>query len=354
MRNGIYIPILRNRQVEFKAIEDVLSVDNRFCNCVLPLFEIIQERLRSNSKKVFIDDIAGLLTRLPSVTVFVDIVKETPRSSMAPAVTDFLIRTSRHPEYVQAQFELLPNHKERIIPVVSINERMPDVDRYANDAEYLSRIFPRIAFRIPVQQCDALLPIAHKYAKQGDFVLLDIGRAECAHPMILEECEKLSHFVRGCDLTFVILNNPRSEELKNKDLENDAPIYEINTALETMHSSYLHADGFGDYAGINSSYPSTGGAISPAAVFYDDSRKVFIGFRGRTTQLSEFYSIANSILSSDTWHNLSSTHKASCPGCREIRQIATAQTSSYGNQASWKRYTMEHYLYSIASSLVGD
>ena len=68
------------------------------------------------------------------------------------------------------------------------------------------------------------------------------------------------------------------------------PIAQIDNSLKELYNTSImnKFDGFGDYACIVASLPSTGGAISPAGVYYSNDNNFFVAFKGRTAQLSEF------------------------------------------------------------------
>ena len=106
-------------------------------------------------------------------------------------------------------------------------------------------------------------------------------------------------------------------------------------------------DGFGDYACIVASLPSTGGTISPAGVYYSNENNFFVAYTGRKPNLSEFPDyIAPSIVQSEYWTEYSNSHHENCPDCLEIDAIVS-QKKSGKNQAQWKMITMLHYIYTM-------
>lgn len=113
-------------------------------------------------------------------------------------------------------------------------------------------------------------------------------------------------------------------------------------------SAYMNKfDGFGDYAGISASLPSTGGAISPVGIYYSNENNYFIAYKGRAPQLSEFpLYIAPQIVNSEYWKEYGEAHHKKCPGCLEIEAIVGGIKSGR-NQAQWKMITMLHYIYTM-------
>lgn len=127
------------------------------------------------------------------------------------------------------------------------------------------------------------------------------------------------------------------------------PIAEIDNSLKELYSSaYMNKfDGFGDYAGISASLPSTGGAISPVGIYYSNENNYFIAYKGRAPQLSEFpLYIAPQIVNSEYWKEYGEAHHKKCPGCLEIEAIVGGIKSGR-NQAQWKMITMLHYIYTM-------
>lgn len=345
----IYVPILKYRPVEMAALKNLINCDGFHNNSVIPLIEIIQLKTRSNSKNEFDEDIDSLL-KDSKMKIFVDIVKETPGKSMTRSVSEFLYESSRDEDFVFAAMSRFEEHNESIVPIISTNKKAPDEVRYLRDANRLRAKFRRLGFRVELREWDFLSAVLDVVVEANDYLLFDIGNTEPTHPILREQYFKVSEFCQSKQADFIIINDPRPKDLRNKDLENGKPIYEINNVLlDIFDQSMMRAQGFGDYGGITSSYPSTGGAISPAAVFYSVYNNLFVGFRGETTALHEFDNIAKDIIDSDCWQGYGQNHQKNCPGCKEIYKFATEEGGH--SQSVWKRITMEHYIYSVAETI---
>lgn len=147
----------------------------------------------------------------------------------------------------------------------------------------------------------------------------------------------------------VIINAHRPESLTNKSMVNGEPISSIDNSLKDMYrSSTLNKfDGFGDYASIVASLPSSGGTVSPAGVYYSNENNFFVSYTGRAPQLSEFPDyIAPNIVKSEYWNEFDDEHHSKCPGCNEIISIIKKDKSGK-SQAQWKRIAMSHYIYTL-------
>lgn len=147
----------------------------------------------------------------------------------------------------------------------------------------------------------------------------------------------------------VIINAHRPESLTNKSMVNGEPISSIDNSLKDMYrSSTLNKfDGFGDYASIVASLPSSGGTVSPAGVYYSNENNFFVSYTGRAPQLSEFPDyIAPNIVKSEYWNEFDNEHHSKCPGCNEIISIIKKDKSGK-SQAQWKGIAMSHYIYTL-------
>lgn len=152
-------------------------------------------------------------------------------------------------------------------------------------------------------------------------------------------------------ITFII-NANRPLDLYNKNIVDGEPIEEIDNSLLEMYglATYYKFDGFGDYACVTNTLPSTGGSISPAGIYYSLEGNFFVGYKGRSPSLLEFSDyIAPSIMASEYWLEFDKKHHLNCPGCIKIQTAANNATGK--SQGIWKGITMSHYIYSVDRSL---
>lgn len=346
---SIYIPLLKYRPVELSALGDLAANGRLSTKKVFPLIEVIQEKTRSNSKKEFDQDIEGL-TKECGNQLFVEIIKETPRSSTTRSVIDFLMRTSNSENYALSQIERLSKLEEKIIPVVSGNRKAIDVQRFEREAIFCHERWAILGYRVAATNWDDLKETIDKYMQAGEYLLLDVEGADPTNPILNLIYDEASALCDSRYSNLIIVNDPRPQSLKNIDLVNNRPIFEINNVLATAFSTMGEAVGFGDYAGVTSAFPSTGGAISPGAVFYAGRKlNLFVGYRGLTRDICEFNRIAEEIVASQYWEKLGKEHISNCPACKKIEEFST--TSNGRNQALWKRLLIVHYICAIEESI---
>jgi len=346
--NQLYVPILKNRSVEVSVLEDLLKIP--LSEHTTPLVEIIQERVRSNSPSPFVEQLAKLLSQNPDRSqLFVDVPRLSAPSGIPSPVREFLIRANRdHSFWLSMLLSLagLPG----VVPVVSYNPLLVPGTELLDHISLLRRQFETLAFRLTAGTFPDVFPlIARDCIKEQDFVMLDIGSAGHTNPVLKSMYEAVRQQKGHIGYTSVIVHSPRRRELTNKSLEDGKPIVEIDNSLRDFFRVH-HFDGFGDYAGITSDLPTTGGSISPAGVYYSFADNVFVGFR-RHLRLSEFEEyIAPAIVASPYWQQYSPEHHERCPGCREILKISAGKQKG-SSQAKWKGITMAHYIYAIDESM---
>ncbi len=105
---------------------------------------------------------------------------------------------------------------------------------------------------------------------------------------------------------------------------NGEPIASIDNSLKDMYSSSTlnKFDGFGDYASIVASLPSSVELSVLLECIIQTKTTFFVSFTGRAPLLSEFPDyIAPNIVNSEYWSEFDDEHHSKCPGCREISSI---------------------------------
>ena len=255
----------------------------------------------------------------------------------------------RYPEFSIEQLTALAQFEARVIPVISYLPENISLERISFEEECFRNLFPCIAFRIRIQEFDAVFSHIETLIKPEDFIILDIDSASHMNPVFRKIYKRISDSKQVHGFISIIVSAHRPDSLANKDMEDGEPIAQIDNSLMELHSTaYMHHfSGFGDYACIAASLPSTGGTISPVGIYYSLSNNFFIAYRGRAPLLSEFPEyIAPRIVNSDYWKEFSGVHHNDCPGCREIMDIYDGRVSGK-NQAQWKKITMLHYIYTM-------
>lgn len=340
----MYIPVLKNRTVEMSVIADLLETG--ISEKTIPLFEIIQQKTRSNSNKTYIDDLNELFTQ-HSHKFFLDIPKISVRSSTSEPVREFHTSVNRQENYVYQQM-ILCKHIPGIIPVISYGTQENLNKTILNtDLVKYHKTFDSIAIRLTPAQYNVISDFTKLSIGKRDYFQLDIGDKSHTNPAFKKIYKNIKEHKKILGFTTFIINSNRPVSLYNKNLQDGQIIEEIDNSLSEMYSlSSYKFDGFGDYAGVANTLPSTGGTISPAGIYYSADENVFIGYKGKTQSLSEFKNhIAPSIIASPYWAEYTEEHHIHCPGCKIIQSIVNG--GSGGNQGIWKGITMSHYIYTV-------
>ena len=317
---------------------------------IIPLLELVQEKVKTNSKDTTIDELKKLISDYKQ-PFFIDFYHSTKLNNTQASIKDYLSKINRQAEFHITEIQKLTSVDQYVIPVVSYLSELPIDNIQAQikfDVEQLKNVFPTLAFRIHASNFDDLSGLLYDVLRDQDYLLLDIGHAPYSNPVFNALWRKLTKLKKEKNATIIILNDTRPENLYNKNMEDRKPIPEIDNGLRDFYDT-KHFDGFGDYAGITSALPSTGGSISPAGVFYSKEDNCFISFVGKAYKLSEFPEyIAPSIVESPYWNEFSDLHHSICPGCKKILQIVDPKDKYTGkSQAIWKGITMSHYIFSM-------
>ena len=344
----MYVPIMKNRTVEVSVLQQLSSM-HVFDQNVIPLIELIQDKTRSNNRNTFIQDLEKYLSDAPQMRIMVDFFKSTKLRNTTDAIREYVTLALRQPDFCIGELAKLQRFNDRVIPVISYLSDSISLERITYEASSLRKHFPQIAFRIKVQEFDSVFTHIESLISPNDFLILDIDSASHMSPVFKKIYKRISDSKRNKKFTSIVINAHRPESLSNKDMADGEPIADIDNSLKELYSSsYMHRfDGFGDYAGIAASLPSTGGAISPVGIYYSVENNFFVAYRGRAPQLSEFPEyIAPRIVDSEYWKEFEDEHHCACPGCKEIQDIFNGDKSGR-NQAQWKMITMLHYIYTM-------
>lgn len=341
----MYLPILKNRSVEVDVLRNLVNLG---LTQTYPMLELVQQKVRTNARQDYVDEVAELLDQTESFTMFVDIPKMNVPQNVPQPIREFLVNANRNPQF---SLDILLRLKgvNGVIPVVSYNPRGLNVTDIVTQANLLRKSFNTLAFRVESSTFDQAFVSISTLIRPGDYLIFDIGSASHINPWLKPIYSRIAKEKKNIGFTSIIINSPRTKEVTNLGLEDGKPILTIDNSLRDYYKTH-HFDGFGDYAGITDDLPTGGGSISPAGVYYSYQDNVFIGFR-RNKVLSEFEDyIAPQIVHSPYWKEYSDTHHNNCPGCHSIAQIVRGKESGK-SQAKWKGITMAHYIYSIDENL---
>ena len=345
----MYVPVLKNRTVEMSVLTQLASI-GVFDNAnILPLVEIIQEKTRTNNKNTIIDDLSELLKETPRMSIMIDFLKSTKLNNTTDAIRNYVTQSTRQAEFCIEEMRKLKDHSERIIPVISYLTENVSLDRITHEATEYRETFSKIAFRIKTQDFENIFSHIETIINEDDLLLLDIESSSHSNPVFKKIYKRIADSKKTKKFISIVINANRPETLTNKSMAHGEPIAQIDNSLrESYNLSMMNRfNGFGDYACIVATLPSTGGTISPAGVFYSNENNFFVAYTGRKPNLSEFPEyIAPSIMESEYWAEFDDEHHQKCPGCQEITAIIKGEKSGK-NQAQWKMITMLHYIYTM-------
>ncbi len=340
-----YVPVLRYRQEERAALRQLaLSAKT------MPLVEIVTAKPHSSMKGAFSDlytkDLASI-----EVSCMIDFPTHLSLSkSTIDNVRDFLLPLKRDRSRV-IDMMLALAEVPGAIPVLSYDPQgQYEATTLVNETKTLRQQFNRLAFRMFAGSSDLLLDELETVVNKNDIVILDIDIAPHSSPALKPICGRLLALKKKTLCSLVIIRSALSPRLTNIGLVDGQPIADADNSLRDVYAAYGF-DAFGDFAGIKKDDLVKGGRISPGTVYYFWDENVYIGYRGRKPDLSEFAThIAPTIAQSRYWQQTSDRHKASCPGCRYVQDVLTGVASGR-NQGLWKRISIMHYIYSMEEHL---
>lgn len=340
----MYIPILKNRTIEMAVIKELAS--QGLSERTIPMIEIVQEKTRSNSTKTFIQELNETFSKNPHA-FFLDLPKLNVTSSTAQPVQEFISKVIRQEDFTFNQLQACSSIPG-MIPVLSFGAKDSIVlAMVADELKKLQVIFDKVALRLTPTQFNKIGAVASLPLRSTDYFILDIDDKGHTNPAFKKIYKEINEFKLKTKFTSFIINANRPANLFNKNIIDGEPIEEIDNSLLEMYSlSAYKFNGFGDYACTTNALPTTGGAISPAGIYYSKEGNFFVGYKGRRPSLSEFEEyITPSIIASSYWAEYDHKHHEQCPGCKKIQEIANG--SSGKSQGLWKGITMSHYIYTV-------
>lgn len=345
----MYIPVLKNRTVEMSVLSQLAGIGVFDNNNIMPLVELIQEKTRTNNKNTIMDDIAELLIKAPQMSLMIDFYKSTKLNNTTDAIRNYVTQSTRQVDFCIDEMLKLQEYASRIVPVISYLNENVSLDRISYECIEYRKTFSKLAFRIKTQDFERIFSHIETIINEKDLLILDIESSSHSNPVFKKIYKRISDSKKQKKFLSVVINANRPESLTNKSMANGEPIAQIDNSLKEAYGLNMmnKFNGFGDYACIVASLPSTGGAISPAGVYYSNENNFFVAYTGRKPQLSEFRDyIAPSIVKSEYWKEYEDVHHENCPGCKEIISIIKGEKSGK-NQAQWKMITMLHYIYTM-------
>ena len=280
----MFIPVLKFRQSEMRAIEKVVDM---LSDEIIPLFEVFKDTYKTRYE---VDEATGeFKTRVSEKGRKIRIKAEPNDDDIntldsindtikgKKAFIDFLrINENKYKNYDASLVSMglkLRNfdyYKERImqvgsysnfIPVISIqNAFNNNVQQMQNLYEELCKSNNSVAVRITVDCYEQYIPLL-KVLRTSDYILLDIEETNLKG--LKYEIKEFIDYAFIAKL--IILNSPRPRDFYNKDFEEEGKTNLIKTDVIKSFKG-LGFIGFGDYCGCKDVLPSSGVAIKGAAL----------------------------------------------------------------------------------------
>ena len=342
------MPVLKNRTDEINVLKNLYQIP--ISKKILPMIEIIQDKIKTNSTNDFIDDLNVILNRQKVDHPFlIDLIKTNIPNNTTPVVRDFLTRANRIPGFYLGYLNRLKEIKNAI-PVISYNPNSFDIENLKEDTKSLRKSFTRLGFRVTSNTFSHVFKEIMNLISNNDIFILDIDEASHINPALKRMYFEIEVAKKKKAFTSILLNSTKAKDITNVGLEDGEPIFNIDNSLKDTYNTMHHFDGFGDYACIVNQLPSSGGTISPAGIYYSYKYNYFIGYK-RNRDLSEFEEyIAPAIIASEYWKEYTKKHHKNCPGCRTIFNIFNKEEEGK-SQSKWKEITISHYIYTLFEQL---
>lgn len=339
----MYVPVLKNRQEELRALKALYSIP--ISNKILPLLEIVQSKSRSNLNKTLLEELQNTLGT--NTKFMVDILNPKNHRKSKESINNFFSQINTNPNYrLQLYYSLKP--LQNVIPTISYDSKNYNKlnTTIIKDAKHLRRKFNKLAFRLKEAHFDDALSEVKSVIQNQDIIIFDIEHKNHTKPNLINFYNKIKAVKSVNTLLTFIINSVIPEDLTNKSFNDTHPISRIDNSLRDTYKSYGF-DGFGDYATIKSSLPPAGGRISPGFIYYSYHDNKYIGFKGRSPDLDEFKNhIIPKLISSSFWNNYPHVHHPNCSGCNHILNIINTNESPR-SQGKWKQIAIKHYIYTI-------
>ncbi|MEK4125689.1 hypothetical protein NSS60_01985 [Anoxybacillus sp. FSL W8-0382] len=342
-----YVPVLRYRQEERKAI-----LSTAISNKMLPLIEIVTEKLRSNSRDdiitSFVNDFGQFNTCIMlDFPLYLTLTNQT-KSAVRNFINPIKVNPASRVNLFLNQQLLSLSH---IIPVVTYDPTVPYQPGQVTHQEQLLRPHYKVlAFRIFPNHLTQITQEMSSVIKDGDIVIFDIDEASHYHPSIRSNYPIVQAINPNVNYKTVLLRSAIPRDLTNVGLANGQIVQEADNSLKTDYVNFGF-NAFGDYAGVKKDNLTDGGIISPGYLMYSWNSNCYYGFNGILKQAHTFETmVVPTIINSQVWNEYNNTHKQSCMGCSAIIQISNG-TKSGNSQPEWKGFAIGHYLYTMEEFL---
>ncbi|WP_336636617.1 beta family protein [Lysinibacillus fusiformis] len=343
-----YVPVLRYRAQERKTLTST-TISSK----IVPLIEIITEKLKSNSKKdaisQLIEDTTFLNTKIMlDFPMYITLKKQTQ-----PTVITFLQPILANPNTRINLFKdpRIISESHRIIPVLTYNPYSPTIaGQLTNQSQKLRSDYSQQSFRIFQHHFDQAIQELSNIVTDQDIVMFDIDETSHTHAAFKRMYTALNQLSSSVGCEIVLIRSAIPSDLTNVGLDNGKIVYEADNSILTEYKK-LGFSAFGDYCGVKKDDLTKGGRISPGYIIYSWKDNSYYGFKGVLEDASSFERVlVPALLKSSVWRESSTSHMATCLGCSTIEKIHLKQKK--GNaQPEWKGFACGHYLYTMEEFL---
>lgn len=340
-----YVPVLRYRREERGALKTLDISTN-----TIPLIEIMKERAGQYKKGSFEETYLRDFEKYnyPFIVDFPIYFHVT--NSTTQNIREFLRKLKQRPSERLDYFIKLSSNTN-IIPSISYNIEDSYIrGSYVSDATVLKNHFNRLAFRVfETPDFEYVIKDIEKIIRSKDILIYDIDDAAHTQNFLMDRYERINKLKKKVGCNTVLIRSAIGKSIVFNRLQDNRPVLNVDNSLLKEYSKYGF-DAFGDFAGIRKDVTITEGGPeepSPGFLFYSWHENSYIGYKGRKADWAEFINhIKPTVIYSDYWEQYSENHHEECPGCMNI---LGDPGKSAGN---WKRYSIQHYIYTIQEFLL--
>ncbi|MFJ5791039.1 hypothetical protein ACIP9G_13260 [Lysinibacillus sp. NPDC093197] len=344
-----YTPVFRYRAQERKVL-----LSTPISSKIIPLIEVVSNKLRSNSKKDCIDQLSEDIDMINTKIMLDFPMYIKLQNNTQPGVLSFLTPIMVNPDIRINLFkdQRLIAKKDKIIPVVSYNPN----DQYISNSlikqsNILRSEYNQQTFRIYNEHFKLVLNELGTVIKSQDYVILDLKETSHTHSANQNMYGDLINLSIKTGCKIILIRSAIPSSLTNVALDNGKIVYAADNSLLKEYKN-LGFSAFGDYCGVKKDNLTKGGRISPGYIMYSWLNNSYYGFKGDVDNASSFEGVLiPEILKSNVWQEYLNTHNINgCLGCSTIEKISLKQKKG-NSQPEWKGFACGHYLYTMEEFL---
>lgn len=351
----MYIPMLKARQAELKAIEGTCDF---FSDKIIPLIEILNETNyetdpytgkfvrekingRNMRKKIPPTEdctitLENINKKIKSKKIFIDYFRFQEKkygSGLKFSSLQLAWQLSNSEDMYLKYIEKICKFKN-MIPVISIKKGFEiNTSKLMSFIKKLHVETTSIALRVTEEFLSDYTEMIENCMDENDYLLFDIQEQNPDSKIM----ELMEVSLLNCDCKKILLNSPRNAKYKNSDFNEHGLCDLIFTSARTL-SEDNNLDGFGDYCGLKDALPTNGGNGKGAALalFYDFKINKFYSYVEKDRDLG--FAGYNNIIPIIMKDTSTIDPDSDCLAMAEVNTLYLKASS--GNWGSWHKINM--------------